>query len=184
LQSWAETTAKELHIFLGLAMLMARVKKLSLAEYWSKDRLISTPLFSEYMSSDRYLLLLRLLHFNDSDTQTQGDILHKLKPIVAHLRNTFSSIFSAFQNVCIDESLVLFKGRLKFKQFIPSKRHRFGIKVFVLCDCETGYILDFILYTGTTTDNVDRELGISGAVIQTLMTTYLIKDNLWIDNWY
>jgi hypothetical protein len=73
-----------------------------------------------------------------------------------------------------------------FKQFIPSKRHRFGIKVFVLCDCETGYILDFILYTGATTDIVeDHELGISGAVIQTLMTTYLNKGhNLWIDNRY
>jgi hypothetical protein len=43
LQSWAETTAEELHNFLGLAMLMARVKKVSLAEYWSKDPLISIP---------------------------------------------------------------------------------------------------------------------------------------------
>jgi hypothetical protein len=186
LQSWVETTAEELYIFLGLAMLMARVKKLSLAEYWTKDPLISTPQFSKYMSSDRYILLLRLLHFNDNDTQTQGDRLHKLKPIVDHLRNTFKSIFTPFQNLCIDESLVLFKGRLLFKQYIPSKRHRFGIKVFVLCDCETGYILDFILYMGATTDIVeDRELGISGAVLQTLMTTYVNKGhNLWIDNWY
>jgi hypothetical protein len=61
------------------------------------------------------------------------------------------------------------KGHLMFKHFIPSKRHRFGIKVFVLCDCETGYILDFILYMGVTTDIVeDRELGISGAVIKPL----------------
>jgi hypothetical protein len=41
LQSWAETTAEELHIFLGLAMLMARVKKLSLAEYWPKDQILN-----------------------------------------------------------------------------------------------------------------------------------------------
>jgi hypothetical protein len=42
------------------------------------------------------------------------------------------------------------------------------------------------LYKGATTDIVeDRELGISGAAIQTLMTTYLNKGhNLWIDNWY
>jgi hypothetical protein len=43
LQSWAETTAEELYIFLGLAMLMVRVKKLSLAEYWSKDPLNFNP---------------------------------------------------------------------------------------------------------------------------------------------
>jgi hypothetical protein len=88
LQSWAETTAEELYIFLGLAMLMARVKKLYLAEYWSTDPLIPTPQFSEYMSSDRYLLLLRLLHFSDNDTQTQGDRLHKLK----HFQLNFHSI--------------------------------------------------------------------------------------------
>ena len=49
----------------------------------------------------------------------------------------------------IDESLIiLFKGRLVWKQYIPSKRHRFGIKIFVLCDCETGLILEPIVYTG------------------------------------
>ena len=40
------------------------------------------------------------------------------------------------KNLCIDESLMLWKGRLAFKQYIPSKRHRFGIKSFELVDCE------------------------------------------------
>jgi hypothetical protein len=138
------------------------------------------------MSRDRYLLLIRLLHFNDNETQIPGDRLYKLKPIVDHLRNVFSEVFTPFQNICIDENLMLFKGRLHFLQYIPSKRHRFGIKVFVLSDCETGYIQDFIMYTGANTDLVpEREFGISGAVVQTLMQKYLKKGhNLWLDNWY
>jgi hypothetical protein len=50
-------------------MLMARVKTVTIAEYCSKDALIATPQFTDYMSQDRFLLLLRLLHFNDNETQ-------------------------------------------------------------------------------------------------------------------
>lgn len=141
LKQWVDTTAKELYIFFAITMLMVRAKKLAISDYWSTDSLIATPQFSEYMSRDRYLLLLRLLHFSDNNNQPEGDRLYKMRPIVDHLRKTFSEVFSPFQNLCIDERLTLFKGRLSFIQYIPSKRHRFGIKSFVICDCETGYIL-------------------------------------------
>jgi hypothetical protein len=62
-------------------------------------------------------------------------------PIVTHLLEKYKAAMYPFEKVCIDESLMLFKGSLAFKQYIPSKRHRFGIKVFVLCDCETGYTM-------------------------------------------
>jgi hypothetical protein len=112
----------------------------------------------------------------------QGEKLYKIQPVISHLRSAFSEAFTPFQNLCIDKSLVLFKGRLNFKQYIPSKRHRFGIKVFVLCDCETGYVLDFVVYTGASTDIIPgREFGIFGAVVQTLVAKYLQKG---LDNWY
>lgn len=90
------------------------------------------------------------------------------------------------QNLCIDESIIVFKGRLIFKQFIPSKRHRFGIKMFVLCDVMTGYIIDFLIYCGEGSDIVDdQNLGIYGAVVTTLLSDYIGKGHtLWCDNWY
>jgi hypothetical protein len=176
LQNWKDTTPDELYISFAIVMLMSRVKKLKIAEYWSKDPLIATPQFTDYMSRDRFILLQRVLHFNDNETQVPGEKLYKIQPVISHLRSAFSETFTPFQNLCIDESLVLFKGHLNFKQYIPSKRHRFGIKVFVLCDRETGYVLDFIVYTGATTDIIpEREFGISGAVVQTLAAKYLQK---------
>jgi hypothetical protein len=62
LQNWKNTTPEELYIFVGIIMLMARVKKLTIAEYWSKDIPIATPQFTDYISRDSFLLLLRLLH--------------------------------------------------------------------------------------------------------------------------
>ena len=82
--------------------------------------------------------------------------------------------------------MILFKGRLVFKQYIPSKRHRFAIKLFVLCDCETGIILDLAVYNGTDSD-IPKGVahGISGAIVKKLTTPYLNKGHiLYTDNWY
>ncbi|KAF3426717.1 hypothetical protein E2986_12625, partial [Frieseomelitta varia] len=94
--------------------------------------------------------------------------------------------FYPFQNICIDESLLLFKGRLSFKQFIPPKCNRFGIKSFVACDC-TGYILDMIVYSGSKTEISvsDENLSKSGNIAMTLMKDYLGKGrSLFVNNWY
>ena len=47
----------------------------------------------------------------------------------------------------MDESLVLFNGRLSFKQYISSKTARFGIKLYQLCT-SNGILLDFLVYHG------------------------------------
>ncbi|XP_068112813.1 uncharacterized protein [Hyperolius riggenbachi] len=186
LHKWTDTTPEELYVFFGISLLMVRTKKLSKDEYWSTDPLIATPQFSDYMSRNRYSLLLRLLHFNDNHLQPEGDKLFKLKPILDHLRMTFGEVFYPFQNLCIDESLTLFKSRLSCIQYRASKRHRFGIKTFLLRDCETGYVVDLIVYTGTRADIVTgREMVLSEAVVLTLMEKYLQRGHtLWIDNWY
>ncbi|XP_042871046.1 piggyBac transposable element-derived protein 4-like [Penaeus japonicus] len=81
---------------------------------------------------------------------------------------------------------MLWKGRLGFRQYIPSKRHRYGIKAFVLCDCQTGYILDIIPYTGKDTA-LDRhaDVGVSGSVVLTMLGPYKGRGHIvYLDNWY
>ena len=93
-------------------------------------------------------------------------------------------MFSPFSNLCIDERLVLYKGSLLFKQYIPSKR--FGIKLFILFDVETKFILDFIVYAGAGTDILENiDLEVPGSIVCTLLEPYLNKGhNIWVDNWY
>ena len=57
-----------------------------------------------------------------------------MRPIIDQLRHVFGVILIHNQNLWIDECLVLRNDRLSFKQYVPSKRGRFGIKLFVLCD--------------------------------------------------
>jgi len=51
------------------------------------------------------------------------------------------------------------------------KRNRFGIKLFVLCDCKTHYILDFIVYTVDIT--FEKEFVYTGSVVRTLLSPFL-----------
>ena len=51
----------------------------------------------------------------------------------------------------IDEYLSLWKGRLSFRIYIPTKRERYGVKLFMLCESNTGYLSNFIIYTGAST---------------------------------
>jgi hypothetical protein len=96
-------------------------------------------MFGQLFSRDRFLLLLKYLHFNDNSNQVGDDKLHKIKPVINELRKKFRLLIIPHKNLCIDESLVLWKGLLAFKQYTPTKRHRFGIKVFVICDCQTEW---------------------------------------------
>ncbi|KAK2578713.1 hypothetical protein KPH14_000840 [Odynerus spinipes] len=180
------TNLSELYCFIAICLLMTCNKRLSLAEHWSRDKLLRSDIFSDIMSRDRYFLLLRMLYFSDNQVSS-SDRLGKIRKIIDELRAAFSNTFYLFSNLCIDESLLLYKGRLSFKQFIPSKRNRFGIKSFVLCDCKTGYIQDFIVYTGgdTTIGPKNKDYGKSGSMVMSLLEPYLGKGHtLYVDNWY
>jgi hypothetical protein len=183
---WVDANIDEMYVFLATTMLMTHVKKHKIQEYWSTDQLIMTPVFSHIFSRDRYLALLRYIHFNNNENYTVQDRLFKVKPIIDDLKAKFHLSLNPYQNLVIDESLMLWKGRLSFKQYIPSKRNRFGVKLYVLCNCRTGFILDFIPYTGSTTPIYsDKRLGASGSLVMKLMEKYLQKGhNLYVDNWY
>ncbi|KAK3891412.1 hypothetical protein Pcinc_004711 [Petrolisthes cinctipes] len=77
-------------------------------------------------------------------------------------------------------------GCLSVKQYIPSKRLRFGINIFVLCAIETGYILDYVIYSASDFDvNKSNPLGFSGSVVKVLMNRYLCENHvLYTDNCY
>lgn len=186
LNKWQNTYPDELYRFFATSLLMSHCKKNTIKQYWSTDPLIQTPIFSKIISQDRYLLLRRVLHFDDNCNATGGDKLYKIRTVIETLRRKYQSMLYPFKNLVIDESLMLWKGRLSFRQYLPNKRKRFGIKTFVLCDCLTGFILDFIVYTGQGSNiEEDGDSGLSSRVIKTLMRPYINKNHvLYMDNWY
>ncbi|KAK3892148.1 hypothetical protein Pcinc_003984 [Petrolisthes cinctipes] len=77
IRNWEATTVRELFVFLALMLIMPLCKKHVLQQYWRKDALISTPLFSKYMPRDRFLLLLSFLHFSENEKPNKEDRIWK-----------------------------------------------------------------------------------------------------------
>ena len=65
-----------------------------------------------------------------------------------HWKSSWKVSSELERDISIDESLLLWKRRLSWKQCIPNKRSRFGLKAFVLSEGSTGYVWNIILYTG------------------------------------
>lgn len=141
------------------------------------------------MARDRYKVILRCLHFADEKKRKKDDRLGKIRVVLDELKNANSTNFEPFEHLSIDESLVGFKGRFVYKQYVPLKRARFGIKIFLICHCKTGYVLDCIPYVGKQTDLDFKEdhdvLGQPGMVVAALMKPFFNRGHkLFVDNFY
>lgn len=59
--------------------------------------------------------------------------------------------------VAINEYLSFWKERLSFRVYTPNKRERYGVKLHMLYESSSGYLWNFIIYTGATTDYTEPE---------------------------
>ena len=55
-------------------------------------------------------------------------------------------MYNGGQNLSVDESLVLFKGRLHFCLYLKTKRAHFGIELYELTTSD-GITLDVLVYS-------------------------------------
>ena len=67
--------------------------------------------FSSVMSRARFEAILRFLHFGENP---------KFPNDVDHLNNTMRNIFTPGEKLSLDESLMLWRGRLIFRQYIKN----------------------------------------------------------------
>lgn len=140
---WKETNRNEMKKFLALVLLMGIVRKPEILDYWSTDDLLKGSIFNNVMARNRFQSILQFLHFADNSNYDANDrnqdTLYKVRPVVEFLVSKFKSVYIPEEHVSMDEELLLWKGKLSFRQYIPLKRARFGIKMFSLFE-STGYL--------------------------------------------
>ena len=121
--------------------------------FWSKKWPFNSNIFNSIMSGRRLELLMSYLHLNDSQKMPERDSLnydklYKVCPLLDRVVNAFRNAWIPRQNLSVDESIIAFKGRLSWVQYMPKKPHKWGIKAWVLADSSNGYVTNFKLYTG------------------------------------
>ena len=105
------------------------------------------------MPRDRFLALMAFWHLNDNAYMPQPgeanyDKLYKSRPFYDALKDSFAAAYSPMQNLAVDESIMPFRGRVAWRQFIHNKPERYGMKMYALCESKSGYISTFKMYTG------------------------------------
>lgn len=190
IEKWYETNESEIMLFIGFLLLQGIVIMPKNSMYFSKRKVLHCPIFTELLSEKRFILLSKFLHFSNNELYDQYEKpkrLFKINPILQHFRSVFKNNYTPEVNVCIDESLLLWKGRLSWKVYIPSKRSRFGIKSYQICESSTGYIWDLFIYIGDQTvfdDNL-KDLAYGEKTILQLIKPLLNKGYiLTMDNYF
>ncbi|XP_018562168.1 piggyBac transposable element-derived protein 4-like [Anoplophora glabripennis] len=186
-RNFKPTTAKEIKIFLGVNLLMGLKKPPSFKDYWSSQEEMRDPFISSVISRDRFAWLLSNIHLNDNAVQPQKgeqnyDKLYKVRPLLSKLQETFMSSMKPSEFQSVDESMIRFKGRSSFRQYMPMKPIKRGYKVWVRAD-STGYMCEFQIYTGKADQVTEKNLG--HRVVMDLTRKLVDKNHkVFFDNYF
>lgn len=179
---WKDLTVEEIKIFIGLLLHTGTIRMSRIQDYWRKGKLFGLTCFSDYMSRDRFLMILRCLHFSNNALDTGDDRLFKVRGLVDYFNNKMNSVYYPQQNLSLDECMVLWRGRLFFRQYIKGKRHKYGIKLYTLSEPH-GIVLRFLVYCGVLDDMGGK--GHAANVVLSLMQGKLGNGHsLYMDNYY
>ena len=94
------------------------------------------------MKRDRFTLILKLLHLNDSTLYRKKgepchDPLHKLRPFLEPLLCNFRNNYTLSKEISIDETMIGFKDRLSFIQYYAKKANEMGDEG--ICACQLSH---------------------------------------------
>lgn len=184
-----DTDAEEIQAIFGILYMAGTLKSrhTNLNDLWATDA-TAPEFFRLVMSKNRFYLLLRSLRFDDISTRAERRKIDKLAPI----RNIFEKFqercqacYTPGENCTIDEMLEGFRGRCSFRQYIPSKPNKYGIKIFALADSRSFYTLKMEIYAGKQPEGPFMIDNSPASVVNRLCEPIANSGrNLTCDNWF
>jgi len=155
--SWTDITSTDIREFIAILFLGGvQKRKDKTVNWWSDDPLLEFPIVKKIMSGKKFHKILRYLHVCDMHMQPSVNSpeyspLYKVQEMKDYIEHRSKLAFEAGPYLSLDESLVRAFGRIKFKVRIITKSARYGIKIYVLADARTSYVMKVLVYTGQYT---------------------------------
>lgn len=147
-------------------------------------------IFRATMSLKRFYFLLTALRFDDRSTREErinnGDPLAPISEVYKIFIDNCKSNYSCGEYLTVDEMLIAFRGRCKFRMYLKNKPDKYGLKMQCLCDARTHYLLNAFVYTGKNhTYDRTRKLGIPTLdVMRLIQPVANTNRNITGDNWF
>lgn len=155
-KDWVDIDQKELECFIAVLFISGIQKRKDKPSHWFSDnRMLESPLVKRVMTGRKFFTILRYLHccpvMYHNTASPDYNPAYKVAEIRDYLESRYRVLFEPEQQLSLDETLIRAFGRMKFKVRIITKAARYGIKVYVLTDARTAYVLRVIFYTGKST---------------------------------
>lgn len=191
---YRDTDLIEFKAFLGILMFTAIFKSNNEdLEAMSATDGTGRDIFRCTMSLKRVYVLLLNLHFDDAldrEERKQIDATAAISWVFNKFLENCRNCYSIGEYACIDEMLLGFRGRYRFRMYIPNKPRKYGIKIMALTDAKTHYLLNAYIYSGkdsdgrTLTDDERKLPKPTQAVLQLTKPIVGSNRNITADNWF
>jgi hypothetical protein len=183
------TDVIEIKAFFGLLYLAGvyRASRLNLKELWDTQG-NGIEKFRLVMGLKRFMFLKRCLRFDSKCSRAERrkvDKLAAIREVFQQFVENCKKSYCLGENCTIDEMLVGFRGKCPFRQYIPSKPNKYGIKVFCLTDARMLYTYNMEIYPGLQPDGPYLASTKPADVVKRLISP--IKGsgrNITLDNWF
>lgn len=109
ISQWKPTNRDEILTFIALIIHTGTIRVNRLNDYGKKHHFFNFTCFSDFMSRDRFLILMRRFHFApsiDANQDQSQDRLHKIRPLITHFNNKTNNIYYPKKELSFDESMV------------------------------------------------------------------------------
>lgn len=183
---WQKTDRAEIKAFIGL-LISAGINKQGVADYkefWHP--LFGNPIFRACMSLRRFTHLMKNIRFDDKNSRSERRSRDKFAPfreVWNCVNKNLTKYYKPGRCLTIDEQLVPYRGRVSFRQYIPSKPDKYGMKIFWICDSITNYPLKGIPYLGKEGRN--RATNVAHNIVLELCESYAnTYRNVTFDNFF
>lgn len=191
---YKDTYLVEFKAFLGILMFTAIFKSNNedLAAMFATDG-TGRDIFRCTMALKRVYVLLLSLRFDDAldrEDRKKNDATAAISWVFQKFLENCRNCYSIGEYACIDEMLLGFRGRCRFRMYIPNKPRKYGIKIMALTDAKTHYLLNAYIYSGkdsdgrTLTDDERKFPKSTQAVLRLTETIVGTNRNITADNWF
>ena len=181
-QNWTPITTDEMKGFIAVILNMGIIQLNNMKDYWATDSTTNFTYFRSVFSRKRFFQIFGMLHVGDINSNTKRA---KIQPFLDILAPTFQSSYTPHKAIAVDESMITFKGRVSFRQYLKGKPHPWGIKAFVLSDSLTGYMQRVCIYYGKETLLINTDHPHTTRVVLTLVQPYHNRGHdLYVDRFY
>lgn len=144
----------ELEAYIGVCFYYALFKENKLCLDDMRSEVFDRGIYRATMSQKRFQFLTRVTRFDDEDTRVERRAADKLAPIREIWKIFIQHCVDNYEpstQYTIDEQLDSFKGSCIFRICMKNKPDEYGMKILMLHDAKTCYMIAAIPYVGKVT---------------------------------